>query len=77
MCRCSGHTRPVPHLQFSSIVEDDQFYLISACKGNFLTSLSWTMLIADGNPMLRNGITGDWIGTFLGHKVYIDAVLRC
>jgi hypothetical protein len=33
---CSGHTRPVPHLQFSPIVEDDQFYLISACKGDFL-----------------------------------------
>ncbi|PLN81556.1 WD repeat protein [Aspergillus taichungensis] len=51
---CHGHSRPVPHLSFSSTVEDDQYYLISACK--------------DNNPMLRDGITGDWIGTFLGHK---------
>ncbi|KAL1991725.1 hypothetical protein VTN49DRAFT_5033 [Thermomyces lanuginosus] len=51
---CHGHSRPVPHLSFSSLVEDDQYYLISACK--------------DNNPMLRDGITGDWIGTFLGHK---------
>jgi WD40 repeat protein len=51
---CHGHSRPVPHIHFSSIVNDDQYYIISACK--------------DGNPMLRDGITGDWIGTFLGHK---------
>ncbi|KAE8338095.1 hypothetical protein BDV24DRAFT_93118 [Aspergillus arachidicola] len=51
---CHGHSRPVPHIDFSSTVEDDQYYLISACK--------------DNNPMLRDGITGDWIGTFLGHK---------
>ncbi|KAA6414104.1 MAG: WD repeat protein [Lasallia pustulata] len=51
---CHGHSRPVTHLSFSSVVDDDQYYLISACK--------------DNNPMLRDGTTGDWIGTFIGHK---------
>ncbi|KAG2175030.1 hypothetical protein INT43_006092 [Umbelopsis isabellina] len=51
---CSGHTRPVVDLQFSSMDSDNNYLLISACK--------------DGNPMLRDGRTGDWIGTFLGHK---------
>ncbi|OCK77224.1 serine/threonine kinase receptor associated protein-like protein [Lepidopterella palustris CBS 459.81] len=51
---CHGHSRPVTHLSFSAVVDDDQYYLISACK--------------DNNPMLRDGVTGDWIGTFIGHK---------
>lgn len=51
---CHGHSRPVVHLHFSPMLGEDEYYLISACK--------------DNNPMLRDGITGDWIGTFLGHK---------
>uniref|UniRef100_A0A336LTN4 Serine-threonine kinase receptor-associated protein n=1 Tax=Culicoides sonorensis TaxID=179676 RepID=A0A336LTN4_CULSO len=50
---CSGHTRPVVHLDFSDIT-DCGYFLISACK--------------DGKPMLRFGDTGDWVGTFEGHK---------
>ncbi|RXK36050.1 serine-threonine kinase receptor-associated protein [Tremella mesenterica] len=50
---CSGHTRPVVHLQFSNLLDDGTYLLISSCK--------------DGNPMLRSWL-GDWIGTFIGHK---------
>jgi len=48
-----GHTRPVTHLSFSPLQDDKTYMLISSCK--------------DGNPMLREW-TGDWIGTFIGHK---------
>ncbi len=32
---CSGHTRPVVHLDFSDIIECG-YFLISACKGKLL-----------------------------------------
>ena len=51
---CHGHSRPVTHLSFSCVTDSDEYYLISGCK--------------DNHPMLREGVTGDWIGTFIGHK---------
>ncbi|KAJ2520353.1 hypothetical protein H4217_002093 [Coemansia sp. RSA 1939] len=53
---CSGHTRPVVQLAFSGFISgsNSNYMLISACK--------------DGKPILRNGPTGDWLGTFVGHK---------
>lgn len=50
---CSGHTRPVVHLEFSDLQDDGTYTLLSSCK--------------DGNPMMRDWL-GDWVGTFLGHK---------
>mmetsp|Transcript_16908 Transcript_16908/g.36708 ORF Transcript_16908/g.36708 Transcript_16908/m.36708 type:complete len:331 (+) Transcript_16908:66-1058(+) len=50
---CPGHNRGIVELQYSG-VNDDGVFLISACL--------------DGKPMLRDGVSGDWVGTFEGHK---------
>lgn len=50
---CPGHSRPVPNCKYSKVTEDG-YFLISACL--------------DGKAMLREGSSGDWIGTFMGHK---------
>lgn len=50
---CSGHSRPVVHIAYSPVVEGS-YWFISSCL--------------DGKPHLRNGQTGDWVGTFEGHK---------
>jgi len=63
---CPGHTRPLAELQYVLINDNDNTtensntYLLSACH--------------DKMPMLRDGLTGDWIGTFCGHK---GAVWSC
>eukprot|EP01080_Neovahlkampfia_damariscottae_P010330 gene10330-2746_t len=48
-----GHSRPVVDVCSSEIV-DDSFWILSSSKDNTI--------------MLRNGETGDWVGTLKGHK---------
>jgi serine-threonine kinase receptor-associated protein len=57
---CSGHTRPICHIAYSAII-DGTYWFVTSCH--------------DAKPMLRNGETGDWVGTFEGHRgaVYCSA----
>ena len=49
-----GHSRPLAEVSYVRDGDDDRSLLISACH--------------DKQPQIRNGETGDWIGTFHGHK---------
>jgi serine-threonine kinase receptor-associated protein len=67
---CPGHTRPLAELQFLTIDEPNE-------KDTAATSTKRTFLISachDKMPMIRDASTGDWIGTFSGHK---GAVWSC
>lgn len=50
---CSGHTRPVGHINYSEIV-DGTYWFVASCH--------------DSKAVLRNGQTGAWVGTFEGHQ---------
>lgn len=57
---CPGHTRPLAELQYVFVEEERRTFLLSACH--------------DRMPMMRDAVTGDWIGTWAGHK---GAVWSC
>ena len=64
---CPGHTRPLTELQYVYTVDSGYnnvdgptTFLLSACH--------------DKMPMIRDGGSGDWIGTWMGHK---GAVWSC
>ncbi|KAI9893499.1 MAG: hypothetical protein M1814_006796 [Vezdaea aestivalis] len=52
---CTGHSRPVTHVHYAhEPTTERQHSFIASCK--------------DNRAILRDGTTGDWIGTYLGHK---------
>eukprot|EP00581_Thalassiosira_minuscula_P008938 CAMPEP_0183707126 /NCGR_PEP_ID=MMETSP0737-20130205/3773_1 /TAXON_ID=385413 /ORGANISM="Thalassiosira miniscula, Strain CCMP1093" /LENGTH=367 /DNA_ID=CAMNT_0025934707 /DNA_START=30 /DNA_END=1133 /DNA_ORIENTATION=- len=67
---CPGHTRPLAELQFCTIDENDS----DNTDGNNATRTFLVSACHDKMPMLRSATTGDWIGTFSGHK---GAVWSC
>eukprot|EP00049_Salpingoeca_infusionum_P005688 m.95315 g.95315 ORF g.95315 m.95315 type:complete len:314 (-) comp13055_c0_seq3:2123-3064(-) len=56
---CMGNEKAVVDIAFSGITLDGPFFATASL---------------DGKPMLRNGVTGDWIGTFQGSKAAVWSV---
>mmetsp|Transcript_30080 Transcript_30080/g.87975 ORF Transcript_30080/g.87975 Transcript_30080/m.87975 type:complete len:333 (-) Transcript_30080:4820-5818(-) len=69
---CPGHTRPLAELQFTSITDVDPAAAADEAGGTARTFL--ISACHDKCPMMRDGTTGDWIGTWQGHK---GAVWSC
>jgi serine-threonine kinase receptor-associated protein len=58
-----GHSRPVVNVTCSNLIDDSFWFEISRkLKKRILSSSK------DNTILLRNGETGDWVGTFSGHK---------
>ncbi|KAK4092093.1 hypothetical protein Purlil1_3346 [Purpureocillium lilacinum] len=67
---CHGHSRPVPHISFSSLEKDGQYFMVSACKGAPRDGMLDYRDHADGKQMetLCFVMASMETGTFLGHK---------
>ncbi len=52
---CHGHSRPITHLNFSSVVENDQYYLISASKGTDQIAVRIDLLTYIRQPSYASG----------------------
>lgn len=71
---CVGHSRPVVDIHFSALNDEGKYYMISASKGKLIVffivcyDIHLTHASKDNKAMIREGDTGDWIGTLVGHQ---------
>ena len=68
---CPGHTRAIRDLRYSQQTPDGIFLISGTHGASRLFLMESLFAVTDAEPMLRNAETGDWIGTFKGHKVSV------
>lgn len=72
---CPGHTRPLAEVHFCELPPSEDNSNSGGGTGNKTTpSCLLVSACHDKMPMMRDGQSGDWIGTFEGHK---GAVWSC
>ena len=72
---CPGHTRPLAELQYVHVTNDnDTNNAAGTAAGADNSNIFLLSACHDKMPMIRDGLTGDWIGTWVGHK---GAVWSC